>query len=193
MPKDKDFLKIVYADMKEDLRCRRNFESQLVHYFFLFHAIVGIAIVSLFEAIKDFRLYLAASVSIALFIILVTVLLIIRVKYDHGKYVDIGEIVQRIWTYYKMFEEDVYLKGESILDPKKYLNPEDLNDKSRRFEGYGRGEGYRYTCCLLGLATAGMIIFISMLVGIKLLIPPADQDIFLIEIIRNYGFRIFEF
>lgn len=193
MPRDGDFLKIVYADMKEDLRCRRNFESQLVHYFFLFHAIVGIAIVSLFEAIKDFRLYLAASVSIALFIFLVTVFLIIRVKYDHGKYVDIGEIVQRIWTYYKMFEEDAYLKGEFILDRKKYLNPEDLNDKSTRFDGYGRGEGYRYTCCLLGLATAGMIIFISMLVGIKLLVPPADQDIFLIEIIRNYGVKIFAF
>lgn len=149
---DVDFLKRVYEDLKEDLRCRRNFESQHVHYFFLFCAIIGIAIVSLFQTITNYEAYLKGSISIALFITMVTVFLILRVVYDHRQYALIGEIVQKIWRYYGMFTKGAYLEGECIL-PDGFLD-------------YGKGKGYLYTCALLALTMVGMILFLSALVVI---------------------------
>ncbi len=140
MVKSEDFLMKVYEDMKEDLRCRRNFESQLVYYFFLFYVAIGIATIPLFQTPNFPKIALSSSI----LIVLITSILTWRIVSDHRKYANIGQIAVRIWRYFEMFDKDAYLKCVPIIPEEK-------------FKDHGKGSGYLFTIALLWSMTIGML------------------------------------
>ncbi len=148
-----DFLMKVYEDVTSEMRCRRNFESQLVHYYFLFYSLIGIAIVTLFDVSKDRESLLFISRGIAMLIAIITFFFVCRIIYDHKKYTEFGQIAVRIWKYFDMFTSDMYLAGETIIPDK--------------FEDHGKGIGYFYTYVQLLLMAAGMCIVLGILVSVK--------------------------
>ncbi len=149
MVKSRKFLMKVYEDVTAEMRCRRNFESQLVHYYFLFYTLVGIATVTLFQADKTQESFPVISPWIALLIAMITSFLTFRIAYDHKKYAEFGQIAVRVWKYFEMFTKNAYLKGEAIVPEK--------------FKDYGMGRGYFYTCLLLWLMAGGMFIVLVIL------------------------------
>lgn len=156
MPKDNDFLKKIYEDLQEEMRYRRNFESQLT-YFFLFYIIVGIAVISLFEVITDHGTYLVASISISVLILVTTMILTYRIVREQRIYSGIGKNVQKIWMYFDMFENGAYLKEGSIL-PRKLIDPQ---------HGYGQSKGYFYTGVLLWIAAVVLLLMLISLLFMK--------------------------
>lgn len=149
MIEDPDFLVKVYEDVTAEMRCRRNFESQLVHYYFLFYTLVGIATVTLFQAGTNHESFPVISLGIFLLIAMMTSFLTFRIVYDHKKYIEFGQIAVRIWEYFEMFTKNAYLQEEAIVPEK--------------FKDYGKGKGYFYTCLLLWLMAGGMFIVLVIL------------------------------
>jgi hypothetical protein len=157
MHPDESFLRDHLKDVRAEMSWRRELEFRLLQFLIVFYPIVGTAMVTLYQSAVTPPVYLTLSVGASLLIIGASAFITDRIRHEHKAYADLGRIVQKIWTFYGLFEPGAYLKGEAILsdilrDPKS---------------GLGQGQGYRKTLALIWLVTIAMVLTLFTLAILK--------------------------
>jgi hypothetical protein len=148
-----EFLQDYYKDCKEDMRGRRELEFRLVQILLIFCPIIVTGMTTVYSIILNQEVYLALSIGASVFILLVSALVTYRILVEHKAYANMGQIVQKIWTYFELFEPGAYLPDDSIL-------PDDLRDPKK---GFGQGRGHIRTLWIIWLVTSTMVALILTL------------------------------
>ncbi len=157
MPSDSEFLRDYLRDAREDMSWRRELEFRLLQYLLVFYPILGTAMITLYQTDMTRQTYAMLAAGTAIFIIAASLFVTERVYYEHKAYADIGRTVQKIWTYFELFEPGAYLKKDTILS-------ERLRDPKK---GFAQGHGYRKTLALIWTITVSMLAVIIALAFLK--------------------------
>jgi hypothetical protein len=153
MPISDDFLRECYKDAQEQMRFRAETEYKLLQFLLIFYPIILAAMSTLFGSSISQTAYLLLSIGASIFILLITWFIRQKICAEHKNYSKVGEEVQQIWKYFKMFELGAYLENDSIL-PKELLDPEN---------GYGKGLGHKKTLVIVWVITFAVILIILAL------------------------------
>jgi len=152
MPTDTDFLIEYYKECQENLRWRATTEYRLIGFILTFYSIIiGLVLTKLPNLITQ-----ELSISIAMFFVLISLAIAAKICAEHEIYVALAEYTKKVWIYFNMFQEGVYLKNDTML-PEKLLNPK---------TGFGSGPGYALTLLIIGIITIAAIGVILWLGGL---------------------------
>jgi hypothetical protein len=157
MHPDKDFLRDYVKDARAEMNWRREVEFRLMQFLLVFYPILGTAIVTLYQTQIVSSGFWVLAIGAIVFILTASIFVSDRVQSEHRAYAGIGRTIQKIWTYFGLFERGAYLADETIL-------PEQLRDPEK---GFGQGQGYKKTLLLIWLVTVAMVLMILALAFLK--------------------------
>jgi hypothetical protein len=159
MKPNDDFLQKYLADVRDEMKWRRELEFRLLQFLLVFYPIIGTAMVTLYQTSISPTIYMVLSIGASLFILPATLFVTNRITLEHKAYAGLAKTVIKIWKYFGLFESGTYIKDETIIDP-SLQNPK---------TGFGQGKGYLRTLYLIWTVTAAMIVVILTLGILKLL------------------------
>jgi hypothetical protein len=154
---DDKFLQEHLKDVRSEMSWRRELEFRLMQFLLVFYPIIGTAIVALFESQITVQAFAITAAGASLLILIASVFVTDRINREHNAYADLGREVQKIWSYFGLFQPGAYLKGDTVL-------PSHLFDKEK---GYGQGQGHKKTLGLIWLITIAMVLVFSTLTLLK--------------------------
>jgi hypothetical protein len=157
MHPDDEFLRDYYKDAREEMNWRREVEWRLLQFLLIFYPVIGTVMVTLYQTAIVSQVYWLLAIGAVIFIVAASLFITDRVRNEHKSYADIGFIIQKIWTYFGLFETGAYLKDDVIL-------AEILRDPQK---GFGKGQGYKKTIILIWVITSSMLMLILALAGLK--------------------------
>jgi hypothetical protein len=115
-------------------------------------------LVELFQSDNiDSLSFAVISAGAIILILTATAIVTKRISHEHEIYVELGEQLLLIWSYFGMFESGAYLKDRAFLSKKL------LDEKT----GLGRGPGYKRTQLLIRVTSVTLIVMVGILAGIK--------------------------
>jgi hypothetical protein len=159
MPPNDDFLAKYLADLRDEMKWRRELEFRLLQFLIVFYPIIGTALVTLYETPISPQIYFMISIAASLLILPASLFVTHRILVEHRAYAGLARTVTKIWEYFALFEPGAYLKEETILDPA-------LKDPQT---GLGQGKGHLRTLALIWAVTLAMIVLIMTLGFLKIL------------------------
>ena len=139
MPKDDMFLRDFFVDCQNAMRHRSETEYKLLKMFIILNPIIITAILGINELVSDKGTFLGLTLSMAIFLAVLTKLISSKVKAEHKIYENIGQQVVKIWEYFKLFDSGAYIINDSILD--------------NNARSYGKGRGHFKTLHILWAMT----------------------------------------
>jgi hypothetical protein len=160
--KDDDFLKEHFKETRTQMRFGSEVEYRLLQYLLLFFPIVGLIFTTLYKSDIDRPIFLFMSITTAIVLIGITILITIKICAEHSKYHDLGLSVQQVWKYFELTTKGAYLENEVILQPEKVLPDE------KGKGGFGTGTGYKKT---LSIIWAICIVFVGLIITLATLKP----------------------
>ncbi len=150
MPKNVDFLKKLHEISENKMRWHSDIEYRLLKMFIIINPAIITAIFGIYKLIEngDTNNFQILTNSIAVFLIILTLTITIKIYAEHRTYHNIGQQIVRIWEYFDLFKNGVYLRNDTIMDEKA--------------KTYGKGLGYIWTLLILWAMTlTTAIILIS--------------------------------
>ena len=168
MCKNDDFLRDYYRESQENMRFRSGVEYRLLQFLLLFFPIIGLAIVTLYNSSIEEGAFLKISVGAALFILLVTICITIKICAEHKNYRNMGQSIKKVWRYFKLQEDGIYLPDNRII-------PEELVDLEPN-KGYGSGKGHIFTLVIIWMMALAMIA-LTVILGIFPSTPAVSENV----------------
>lgn len=155
---DDRFLLDHLRDTRAEMSWRRDLEFRLMQFLLIFYPIIGTVLVELFQSDNiDSLSFAVISAGAIILILTATMIVTKRISHEHEIYVELGEQLLLIWSYFGMFESGAYLKDRAFLSKKL------LDEKT----GLGRGPGYKRTQLLIRVTSVTLIVMVGILAGIK--------------------------
>lgn len=114
-------------------------EYRLLKMFIVINPVIITAIIGVNEYINNKNTYFALTCSMAVFLIILTIFIDIKIRHEHVSYKAVGQDVVKIWEYFELFDIGAYLPNDSIL-------PEEARK-------HGTGSGYKKTLYILWAMT----------------------------------------
>jgi len=156
--KDDSFLRIYFKDCQEAMRWRATNEFRILQFVLVIYPAVLTGLAYLFASMTRIP-YMILSATVGVFLVGLTWWIDRKVRADHKVYADIGKVVDKIWSYFGLFESGAYVEGESILPPS-------LKGK------YGSGPGHKYTLRIVYALTVGSVVLTWILCGARAILGP---------------------
>ena len=154
---DDRILQDLLKDARAEMSWRRDLEFRLLQLLLVFYTIIGAVMGQLFQKEVDAQSFSITASLLAALIVAVSSFVILRIAHEHEQYAKLGKQVQKIWSYFRLFESGVYLKDQAFL-------PADLLDEEK---GLGQGKGYRRTQVLVVAITLVMLSIVIALAFLK--------------------------
>jgi hypothetical protein len=139
------------------LAWRRELEFRLLQFLLVFYPIIGTAMITLYQSSVTAQVYSVVGVGACLLILAASLFVTDRIRHEHKAYAEMGQLVQKIWAYFGLFEPGAYIQDEAIL-------PDRLRDPQT---GFGQGQGYKKTLALIWLVTSALVLTIVTLAILK--------------------------
>lgn len=137
--KDDEFLKVILVECEKKLRWHSDIEYRLLNMFIVISPVIITAVIGIKQFIGDSDQYFYLTKSIAIFLLILTFFISLKVYFEHKTYRDVAEDVINIWKFFKLLEDGVYLPNQRIL--------------SKNAENYGKGIGWFATVLILWVIT----------------------------------------
>lgn len=157
MPSYDEFLIEYFKQSQERMRHTSDVELRLLQFLLLFYPIIGVAVVTLYNSPIDRTIFSFISFGAAVFLLLITWRIDVKIRAEHNTYREIGQAVKKVLRYYKLSEQGAYISGERIIPEEEVTLDQN--------KGYGAGKGYRRTLCIVWSMASAMFI-LTILLGV---------------------------
>jgi hypothetical protein len=154
---DDKFLQDHLKDVRSEMSWRRELEFRLMQFLLVFYPIIGTAMISLFQSDVSVQAFSITAAGAALLILVASIFVTDRINREHRAYSILGRQVQKIWSYFGLFEPGAYIDDKTIVSL-------ELKDEQK---GYGQGQGHKKTLGLIWLITIAMIMILLTLALLK--------------------------